>query len=107
MTTDRVNPERRRAARIKIEADGQVVSDGKSGPATVCDISETGAAIDTDLDPKADDKVEFRTGDGELLMGRVVRSLDGGFAFTFGAGPEGGDAADETLATFKKLTGLG
>ncbi len=64
-------------------------------------------AIFPKLDPKADDKVEFRTGDGELLMGRVVRSLDGGFAFTFGDGPDGEDADDETLATFKKLTSLG
>ena len=107
MATDWANPERRSAVRIKIEADGQVVSDDKSGAASLCDISETGAAIDTDLDLKADDKVEFRTGDSELLMGRVVRSFDDGVAFQFETGPEGGDADDETLATFKKLTGLG
>ena len=39
MPTDWAKHERRHTARVKIEADGQVVSDGKSGLATVCDIS--------------------------------------------------------------------
>ena len=95
MATDDANSERRRAERTNVEVEGKVASKGESGAATLCDISPSGAAVDTDLNLNADDEVEFSTGSGELLVGRVVRSHDSGFAFKFGTGPEGGEADDE------------
>lgn len=107
MAAEDTKSERRRAERVKIDAAGQVAAKGSSGAATLSDISQTGAAVDADFDVNTDDEVAFSIGDGELLMGRVVRSTDNGFAFEFGAGPEGGEADDDSLEIFKKLTGLG